>query len=153
MDIQTQKSYLFLHDRLLSACGSESCFFPESQPNPWPAHWTGHSILTKKGVQIPTANSGNARNRPSCACCLQPVARPHRSTVSARQCISAGGSAPCLCLQRWCASQRAVTLSSKRGFEQICSSQITKVCDTFGVDMDTGTEAAPQTRAAVSVKK
>jgi hypothetical protein len=38
MDIQTQKSYLFLHDRFLSACGSELCFF-ESRPNPRPAHW------------------------------------------------------------------------------------------------------------------
>ncbi|MDR3386034.1 MAG: hypothetical protein P4L92_03190, partial [Rudaea sp.] len=45
--IQTQKSYLFLHDRFLSACGSELCFLLESQPNPRSAHWTGHSILTK----------------------------------------------------------------------------------------------------------
>jgi hypothetical protein len=46
MDIQAQKSYLFLHDRLLSACGSGLWFLPESQPNPRPAQWTGHSILT-----------------------------------------------------------------------------------------------------------
>src|ERR1035438_2449504 len=47
MDIQSQKSYLFLHDRFLSACGSELCFLPESQTNPRSAHWAGHSILTK----------------------------------------------------------------------------------------------------------
>jgi hypothetical protein len=47
MDIQTQKSYLVFHDRVLSACGSELCFLPESQPNPRSAHWTGHSIVTK----------------------------------------------------------------------------------------------------------
>lgn len=47
MDIESQKSYLFLHDRFLSACGSELCFCPESQVNPRSAHWTGHSILTK----------------------------------------------------------------------------------------------------------
>jgi len=48
MDIQTQKSYLVFHDRVLSACGSELCFLPESQPNPRSAHWPGHSIVTKK---------------------------------------------------------------------------------------------------------
>src|ERR1019366_937372 len=26
----------------------ELCFFPESQPNPRLAHWTGHSILTSR---------------------------------------------------------------------------------------------------------
>src|ERR1039458_1853702 len=51
MDIQSQKSYLFLHDRFLSACGSELCFLPESQPNPRSAHWAGHSILTRVGDQ------------------------------------------------------------------------------------------------------
>jgi hypothetical protein len=52
MDIQSQKSYLFLHDRFLSACGSELCFCPEAQPNPRSAHWTGHSILTKWAVSL-----------------------------------------------------------------------------------------------------
>ena len=48
MDIQSQKSYLFLHDRFLSAYGSELCFCPESQPNPRSAHWAGHAILTRR---------------------------------------------------------------------------------------------------------
>src|SRR6516225_313737 len=38
MDIQTQKSYLLLHDRLPSACGSELCVLLNSQPNPRSAH-------------------------------------------------------------------------------------------------------------------
>src|ERR1019366_8098566 len=50
MDIQAQKSYLFLHDRFLSACGSALCFFPESQPNPRSAHWTGHSMMTSESI-------------------------------------------------------------------------------------------------------
>jgi len=32
MDIQAQESYLFLHDRFLSACGSELCFFLNHSP-------------------------------------------------------------------------------------------------------------------------
>jgi hypothetical protein len=47
MDIKTQKSYLFLHDRFLSACGSELCFGFDSQPNPRPAQGAGHSMMTK----------------------------------------------------------------------------------------------------------
>ncbi|MHB8391137.1 MAG: hypothetical protein ACYDBH_16400, partial [Acidobacteriaceae bacterium] len=39
MDIQSQKSYLFLHDRFLSACGSELWLLLGSQLNPRPAHW------------------------------------------------------------------------------------------------------------------
>ena len=42
-----EKSYLFLHDRFLSACGSELWLLLGSQLNPRPAHWAGHSILTK----------------------------------------------------------------------------------------------------------
>src|ERR1039457_6150775 len=52
MDIQSQKSYLFLHDRFLSACGSELCFLPESQPNPRSAYWAGHSILTRWQIRF-----------------------------------------------------------------------------------------------------
>ncbi|MGA7832918.1 MAG: hypothetical protein WCA21_18325, partial [Terracidiphilus sp.] len=47
-----QKSYIFLHDRFLSACGSELCFLLESQLNPRSAHWTGHSILTKPVAEL-----------------------------------------------------------------------------------------------------
>jgi hypothetical protein len=39
MDIQAQKSNLQIHDRFLSACGSELFFCLESQLNPRPAHW------------------------------------------------------------------------------------------------------------------
>lgn len=38
MDIQAQKSYLFPHDRFLSACGSELCVLLNSQLNPRSAH-------------------------------------------------------------------------------------------------------------------
>jgi hypothetical protein len=47
MDIQAQKSYCFLHDRFLSACGSELCFLLESQLNPRSAKGTGHSMMTR----------------------------------------------------------------------------------------------------------
>jgi len=38
MDIQTHKSYLLLHDRLPSACGSELRVLINTQPNPRSAH-------------------------------------------------------------------------------------------------------------------
>ena len=50
MDIHAQKSYLFLHGRFLSACGSDLCCLQVSQINPRIAQGTGHSILTKELV-------------------------------------------------------------------------------------------------------
>src|SRR5664279_2342674 len=61
MDIQTQKSYLVLHDRFLSACGSELCFFTESQPNPRSAQWTGHSMMTSAAeASVPGDSRGSS---------------------------------------------------------------------------------------------
>jgi hypothetical protein len=46
MDIQSQKSYLFLHDRFLSACGSELCFFLNHSLTHGQRSRTGHSMMT-----------------------------------------------------------------------------------------------------------
>ena len=46
MDIQTQKTYLFLHDRLPSACGSELCVLPNHSLTHDERIGAGHSILT-----------------------------------------------------------------------------------------------------------
>jgi hypothetical protein len=47
MDIQPQKSCLFLHDRALSACGSALRFASNSRPNLRPAHWSGHPMMPR----------------------------------------------------------------------------------------------------------
>jgi len=48
MDIQSQKSYLFLHDRFLSACGSELCFFLNHSLTHGQRSRTGHSMMTSR---------------------------------------------------------------------------------------------------------
>jgi hypothetical protein len=50
MDIQTQKSYL-LHDRFLSACGSELCSFVAHSLTHGQRIGAGHSIVTN-GLSI-----------------------------------------------------------------------------------------------------
>ena len=58
MDIHAQKSYLFLHGRFLSACGSDLCCLQVSQTNPRIAQGTGHSILTS--ISVPSVIRLNA---------------------------------------------------------------------------------------------
>jgi hypothetical protein len=55
MDIQSQKSYLFLHDRFLSACGSELCFFLNHSLTHGQRSRTGHSMMTRKWLDLPRA--------------------------------------------------------------------------------------------------
>jgi hypothetical protein len=52
MDIQSQKSYLVFHDRVLSACGSELCSTSAHRLTHDQRRGTGHSMMTKSFVEV-----------------------------------------------------------------------------------------------------